>query len=617
MATLTAIASVPLSWQVTPRNPAPVTFDRHHGETLDFHCTFAGWEGRAPSRPFADTADIRLWYQTNGMGAAWWSLPATVSSNVLSASFPPQADPGADRLALFFGSPSNAYASAVLRLRPSPGFAPNVLPPPDATSWATELAALRSLIDYSPSNSTLVATIAATEKDPTVPAWAKVETPPTNGIPESVAAAAHAASNYTDAAIAAFTPTPSGRSWNRPAEWSLGYAPVFSVESLGLVSFTTNEYGMVFSNFTARTQSGLSARVYPVSLDGLAEATPLPVSLSIPGGTVEGAVVSVPSNGLYAVTGVNSRGEARRIPVPFSFGSVRNVETSAYIADEDGTARKAANDFSATALASMTDAGTAAYIGETNRFRVWRTIQPTFSWPGVGNTTPFAVAPRVMATAAHYSEGMVWTGSLSLTNWVDGGSFTVTRGTPVKLAEWAATNGFTAADIAAAGDLSDIRMIPLTSGEIPTNCCPWFASVEWMAAHYGNLRGLCAWSITQGSWWHPPGNAMQWAIPVVLRGGSLTAANTWMSAGGLKSGDIQPRADIAAAIGTYNVNGWYEIRGGDSGKPVWICDHTTGARRDIIVSHFHTVGSGPNYAAAMPLIRAYCIAHGTNIKEMN
>ena len=77
-----------------------------------------------------------------------------------------------------------------------------------------------------------------------------------------------------------------------------------------------------------------------------------------------------------------------------------------------------------------------------------------------------------------------------------------------------------------------------------------------------------------------------------------------------------PRADIAAMIGTYNVNGWYEIRGGDSGKPVWICDFTTGARRDILVSHFHTVSSGPNYAAALPLIRAYCEFIGTTIKEM-
>lgn len=215
-------ASVPLAWQVTPRNPAPVAFDRHHGETLEFRCTFTGFG----ELPFGQTADIRLWYQTNGMAAAWWSVPASVSSNVLSATFPPSADPGADRLALFFGAPSNAYASAVLRLRHSPGFTPNVIPPPDATSWADELAAVRALIDYSTSNADLVATIKATapapgnyetvstlalsavqpsllssactaatnytdlatqslvhvEQDPTVPDWAKAETPPASGL---------------------------------------------------------------------------------------------------------------------------------------------------------------------------------------------------------------------------------------------------------------------------------------------------------------------------------------------------------------------------------------------------------------------------------------------------
>ena len=117
-----ASASVPLAWQVTPRNPAPVAFDRHHGETLEFRCVFSGFG----ELPFGQAADIRLWYQTNGMSAAWWSVPASLSSNVLSATFPPQADPGADRLSLFFGAPSNAYASAVLRLRHSPGFTPNV-----------------------------------------------------------------------------------------------------------------------------------------------------------------------------------------------------------------------------------------------------------------------------------------------------------------------------------------------------------------------------------------------------------------------------------------------------------------------------------------------------------
>ena len=167
---LHAIASVPLAWQVTPRNPAPVAFDRHHGETLEFSCTFSGFG----ELPFVQAADIRLWYQTNGMAAAWWSVPASVSSNVLSATFPPSADPGADRLALFFGAPSNAYASAVLRLRHSPGFAPNILPPPEQATFE----------ETDPVFSTWLAAteLVHEEQDPTVPEWAKAENPPTSGL---------------------------------------------------------------------------------------------------------------------------------------------------------------------------------------------------------------------------------------------------------------------------------------------------------------------------------------------------------------------------------------------------------------------------------------------------
>ncbi|MBR4651814.1 MAG: hypothetical protein IKO72_00505 [Kiritimatiellae bacterium] len=157
-------ASVPLSWTATPRNPAPVAFDRHHGETLEFRCVFSGFG----ELPFGQAADIRLWYQTNGMAAAWWSVPASVSSNVLSATFPPQADPGADRLSLFFGAPSNAYASAVLRLRHSPGFTPNVLPAPESGYTEQDPVFAAWLADNPPRE----------ETDPTVPAWAKAETPP-------------------------------------------------------------------------------------------------------------------------------------------------------------------------------------------------------------------------------------------------------------------------------------------------------------------------------------------------------------------------------------------------------------------------------------------------------
>ena len=115
-------AAVPLAWEARPNAPAPASFDRHHGETIDFRCTLTGFDAA-----FAPAADVRLYYQTNGMGQAWWSAPATVQSNVITATWSPALDPGADRVSLFFGAPSNVYASAVLRLRHSPGFTPSVL----------------------------------------------------------------------------------------------------------------------------------------------------------------------------------------------------------------------------------------------------------------------------------------------------------------------------------------------------------------------------------------------------------------------------------------------------------------------------------------------------------
>ena len=117
-----ATAAVPVAWEVHPNNPAPASFDRHHGETIDFRCTLQGFDAA-----FTPAADVRLWYQTNGMGQAWWSAPATVSNNVITATWSPALDPGADRVSLFFGAPANVYASAVLRLRHSPGFTPSEL----------------------------------------------------------------------------------------------------------------------------------------------------------------------------------------------------------------------------------------------------------------------------------------------------------------------------------------------------------------------------------------------------------------------------------------------------------------------------------------------------------
>ena len=177
------LAAVPLAWDVRPGQPAPVMFDRYHGETLCFSATFRGFG----ELPFAPGADVRLWYQTNGMGQAWWSVPAAIQSNVLSATWSPALDPGAERVSLFFGAPSNAYASAVLRLRHSPGFAPGAMPDP----------------------------IAFRESDPVFAAWLATYTPPDTSL--------EPATNYTDRVLSSFAATGTvvrASSYGTPARWT-------------------------------------------------------------------------------------------------------------------------------------------------------------------------------------------------------------------------------------------------------------------------------------------------------------------------------------------------------------------------------------------------------------
>ena len=123
----TAWGGVPIEWTRRPDSTTPANFTAHHGETLEFRCEFRGFG----ELPFGDGSDVRLYFQTNGMGEAWWSVPAVVSSNTVSAAWSPEMDSGADRWTYFFGRPGVVYASAIVRLVKSPGFTPGVLPPPD------------------------------------------------------------------------------------------------------------------------------------------------------------------------------------------------------------------------------------------------------------------------------------------------------------------------------------------------------------------------------------------------------------------------------------------------------------------------------------------------------
>lgn len=119
-------AAVPVAWTNTPGMPPYPIKPVPHGVPVDFRVTLKGY-----TEPLiAPGADLHLWYQTNGMGKLWWPAPAALEGDVITASFGPAQDTGADRVSLFFGAPSNVFASAVLRLTHSPGFAPASLPLP-------------------------------------------------------------------------------------------------------------------------------------------------------------------------------------------------------------------------------------------------------------------------------------------------------------------------------------------------------------------------------------------------------------------------------------------------------------------------------------------------------
>ena len=161
-------AGVPLRWTVETSRAQPAAFEAYQGETLDFEATLQSY-GRPLDlgldvREFGslDGLDVRefgsldglvrLYWQTNGMGSAWWSKPATAhaiptpqhpnaqtpehpnypnTQTVFRATWTPDCDVGAKAYTCFVGITGTVYHAAFqLRLRPSPGAVPNVIDQP-------------------------------------------------------------------------------------------------------------------------------------------------------------------------------------------------------------------------------------------------------------------------------------------------------------------------------------------------------------------------------------------------------------------------------------------------------------------------------------------------------
>ncbi|MBQ6102998.1 MAG: hypothetical protein IJL06_04935 [Kiritimatiellae bacterium] len=116
-----------------------------HGESADLVARLL-----LLGRPYEPTNAV-CYYQTNEMAQAWWTAPCSITGNTVRVFWSPELDPGADVVSMVIRLDDSAYrAAAMLYLRPSPGAAPNTLPPPtqwldfDKISWTNAPWALPS-----------------------------------------------------------------------------------------------------------------------------------------------------------------------------------------------------------------------------------------------------------------------------------------------------------------------------------------------------------------------------------------------------------------------------------------------------------------------------------------
>lgn len=153
----------------TTGQPAPAQYSAYHGESVEFVARLLG----ANRRPVAlgDGWTAALMVSTNGVDYWRWDGASVSTDGVMRATWEPRMDCGADTYRCFIraADPSDSNliyrANFTLRLLDSPGFRPNELEPPVRTlDFATVAIANAPWIDE--------------EQDPTVPAWAKAETPP-------------------------------------------------------------------------------------------------------------------------------------------------------------------------------------------------------------------------------------------------------------------------------------------------------------------------------------------------------------------------------------------------------------------------------------------------------
>ena len=132
LGSLAASAAVPLHWTVESSRTSLAQLEAYHGETLDIAATMQTY-----GKPLSlDGKTAVLYYQTNGMEQAWWSVNGTCSGSTARVTFTPAMDPGASILNLFLSvqdGGNNYRAHARLKMLGSPGADAHVIEPPIVT----------------------------------------------------------------------------------------------------------------------------------------------------------------------------------------------------------------------------------------------------------------------------------------------------------------------------------------------------------------------------------------------------------------------------------------------------------------------------------------------------
>lgn len=172
---LSLLAAVPMSWTVDTTRAQPATFEAYQGETLTFEAAL-----QSAGKPLELSGIAALYWQTNGMGSAYWETTAAVNSNRLSAVWTPEMDVGARVYNCFIGVPGSIYHAAFqLRLRPSPGAEPNTLPLPVPVIDFAKIRVLNPPWGSGGGGVTPLETtnIAITVVNESVPEWAREEDP--------------------------------------------------------------------------------------------------------------------------------------------------------------------------------------------------------------------------------------------------------------------------------------------------------------------------------------------------------------------------------------------------------------------------------------------------------